>query len=47
MAFSLNANTVATSLTLPTNYNGLSSGNVTLNTGITVTVPTGARWVIV
>lgn len=42
-----NANTVATSLTLPTNYNGLSSGNVTLNTGVTVTVPTGARWVIV
>jgi hypothetical protein len=43
----LNSNTVATSLTLPTNYNGLSSGNVTLNTGVTVTVPTGARWVIV
>lgn len=43
----LNANTVATSLTLPTNYNGLSSGDVTLNTGVTVTVPTGARWVIV
>jgi hypothetical protein len=43
----LNANTVATSLTFPTSYNGLSSGNVTLNTGVTVTVPTGARWVIV
>jgi hypothetical protein len=43
----LNANTVATSLTLPTNYNGLSAGNVTLSTGVTVTVPTGARWVIV
>jgi hypothetical protein len=42
-----NANTVATSLTLPTNYNGLSSGNVTVNTGVTVTLPTGARWVIV
>lgn len=43
----LNSNTVATSLTLPTNYNGMSAGNVTLNTGIIVTVPTGARWVIV
>jgi hypothetical protein len=43
----LNSNTVATSLTLPTNYNGLSAGNVTLSTGVTVTVPTGARWVIV
>jgi len=43
----LNSNTVATSITFPTNYNGVSSGNVTLSTGITVTVPTGARWVIV
>jgi len=43
----LNSNTIATSLTLPTNYNGLSSGNVTLSTGVTVTVPTGARWVVV
>ena len=43
----LNSNTVSTSLTLPTNYNGLSAGNVTLSTGVTVTVPTGARWVIV
>lgn len=43
----LSKNTVATSLTLPTNYNGVSAGNVTLSTGITVTVPTGARWVIV
>jgi len=42
-----NSNTVATSLTLPTNYNGVSAGNVTLSTGVTVTVPTGARWVIV
>lgn len=43
----LSSNTIATSLTLPTNYNGVSAGNVTLSTGITVTVPTGARWVIV
>ena len=43
----LNSNTVATSLTFPTNYNGMSAGNVTLNTGVTVTVPTGARWVVV
>ena len=43
----LNSNTVATSLTLPTNYNGMSAGTVTINTGITVTVPSGARWVIV
>lgn len=43
----LNSNTIATSLTFPTNYNGMSAGNVTLSTGVTVTVPTGARWVVV
>jgi len=43
----LNSKTIATSLTLPTDYNGMSAGTVTLSTGITVTVPTGARWVIV
>ena len=43
----LNSNTVATSLTLPTNYNGMSAGNVTINSGVTVTIPSGARWAIV
>lgn len=43
----LNNNTIATTFTLPTNYNGVSAGNVTLSTGVTVTVPTGARWVVV
>jgi hypothetical protein len=43
----LNSNTIATSLTLPASYNGMSAGNVTLSTGVTVTVPTGARWVVV
>jgi hypothetical protein len=43
----LNNNIIATSITFPTNYNGVSAGNITLSTGVTVTVPTGARWVIV
>ena len=43
----LNSNTIATSLTFPTSYNGVSAGTVTLSTGVTVTVPTGARWVVV
>lgn len=43
----LNSNTVATSLTLPTNYNGMSAGTVTINSGVTVTIPSGARWAIV
>ena len=45
--FILNSTTVATSFTLPTNYNGLSAGTITINNGITVTVPSGARWVVV
>jgi len=43
----LNSNTIATSYTIPTNFNALSAGNVTINSSITVTVPTGSRWVIV
>jgi hypothetical protein len=27
--------------------NAMTAGNVTINNGVTVTVPTGARWVIV
>lgn len=43
----LNSNAVATSLTLPSGYNGVSAGTVTINSGVTVTVPSGARWAIV
>ena len=45
--FHLNSNTISVSYTLPTNYNAMSAGNITVNSGITVTVPTGSRWVIV
>lgn len=45
--FLLNANTVSENYTLPTNYNGLSAGPVTVNTGVTVTIPSGQNWVIV
>ena len=41
-----NSQTVAVSYTLPTGYNGISAGPVTVNSGITVTVPSGATWVI-
>lgn len=43
----LNSDTVATSFTFPTNYNGISAGTITVNSGVTVTVPSGQRWVIV
>jgi len=42
-----NSNTVTTSYTLTTNKNAVSAGPVTINAGITVTVPPGASWVIV
>jgi hypothetical protein len=25
---------------------GMSAGNITINTGVTVTIPSGSRWVI-
>jgi hypothetical protein len=43
----VNANTVATSYTIPTGSNGLSAGPVSVNSGVTVTIPSGSTWVIV
>lgn len=45
--FYLNATTVSSNFTVPTNYNATSAGKITINTGIVVTVSTGSRWVIV
>ena len=42
-----NSNTVTTNYTLSANKNAVSAGPVTINSGITVTVPSGASWVIV
>ena len=39
--------TISSNYTLTTNYNGVSSGTVTINNGVTVTVPNGAYWRIV
>ena len=38
--------TVTTSYTLTTARNAMSTGPITINSGVTVTVPTGQRWVI-
>lgn len=43
---SLNSETVAVNYTIPTGQNGSSVGPITINTGVTVTVSTGQRWVI-
>jgi hypothetical protein len=46
-AIAYNANSIAENVTVTSGNNGLSAGPITINTGFTVTVQTGAVWVIV
>jgi hypothetical protein len=41
-----NTNSISSNYTLTTNTNGMSVSPLTIASGVTVTVPTGARWVI-
>ena len=41
------AATVATSYTIPNNYNAMSPGPTAVGSGVTVTVPSGSTWTIV
>jgi hypothetical protein len=41
-----NAQTVTTNYTITTNKNAMSTGPITVDSGITVTVPSGSNWVI-
>jgi hypothetical protein len=41
-----NGQTVTTSYTLTTGYNAMSTGPITVASGVSVTVPSGARWVV-
>jgi hypothetical protein len=43
----LNATTVSVSYSIPTSYNGLSAGPISIATGVTVTIPTGSAWSVV
>jgi len=45
-AFIENDKTVTTNYTLTTGRNAFSVGPVTVNSGVTVTVPTGQRWLV-
>jgi len=45
--FNLNGQTINTSYTIPSGYNANTTGTVTINSGVVVTVSTGSRWVIV
>ncbi len=42
-----NGQTVTTNYTLSTGKNAMSAGPITINAGVTVTVPSGASWVVV
>lgn len=42
-----NGQTVTTNYTITTNKNAMSAGPITINSGITVTVPSGSVWTIV
>lgn len=46
-AIAYNANTIGENVTVTTGNNGLSAGPVTISSGFTVTVQSGAAWVIV
>lgn len=46
-AIAYNANTIGEDITVTAGNNGLSAGPITISTGFTVTVETGAAWVIV
>lgn len=41
-----NGVTVTTNYTLTTNYNAESVGPISINSGVTVTIPSGQRWVV-
>ena len=42
----MNNMTVGTTFTIPTGYSASSVGPVTISGGVTITVPSGSRWVV-
>jgi hypothetical protein len=42
-----NSQSVTVDYTITANKNAISAGNITIDTGVTVTLPTDSRWVIV
>ena len=42
----LNSSSITQSYTIPVGYNAMSTGTITINTGVTVTIPSGSRWVV-
>jgi len=46
-AFFVNDSTIAYNYTVPTNKNAMTAGPVSINSGVTVTVPSGSTWSII
>jgi hypothetical protein len=44
--FVQNGQTVTTSYSIPSGQNAMSTGPITVNSGVTVTIPSGSRWVV-
>ena len=42
-----NSQTITANYTMTAGNNGMSAGPITIDTGVTVEVPTGSTWVIV
>ena len=42
-----NGQTVTTNYTIPTSYNAGTFGPITVNSGVTVTIPSGSTWTVV
>jgi hypothetical protein len=47
MGYIENAATVSQSSTINDGNNALSAGPVTVNSGVTITVPSGSRWIVI
>jgi hypothetical protein len=41
-----NKQSITANYTMSTNYNGESVGPITVDSGVTVTIPSGSRWVV-
>jgi hypothetical protein len=46
-SINLNSNVIAADYTMPVGYNGTSAGPITVNSGVTVTIPSGSVWTVV
>jgi hypothetical protein len=46
-AFHINPTTVSANYTIPTNYNAMTAGPITVASGAVVTVPSGSTWTVV